>query len=277
MKKLTCMLLSLMLICGLALAAQSISVVSREDGSGTRSAFTELMDILDEDGDDATTDYSEITNSTAVMLATVAGNKSAIGYVSLGSLSDAVRAVSIDGVEASIENVVSGAYPVARPFNICVTAAVSPLAQDFIAFIMSADGQAVVSANNCIAALSDAQPYHSAALSGVITVAGSTSVAPVMEKLAEAYAVLNPDVSIEIQQSGSSAGIQSAIEGACDIGMSSRDLKTSELEAGLRSTLIARDGIAVIVNNENPVRDLSSPQIRAIFLGEVESWSEINE
>ena len=277
MKKLICMFLALILVSSCAMAAQNITVVSREDGSGTRSAFTELLDILDEDGDDATTDYAEITNSTAVMLATVAGNKNAIGYVSLGSLSDAVRAVRIDGTEASVENVVSGAYPVARPFNICTSAAPDALVQDFIAFIMSTDGQGIVSANSCIPAVFDAAPYHSANLSGAITIAGSTSVAPVMEKLAEAYIALNPGVSIEIQQSGSSAGIQSAIEGACDIGMASRDLKESEIESGLTSMVIARDGIAVIVNNENPVHDLSAAQIRAIFLGEAENWAEIAE
>ena len=275
MKKKICMLLTLLLVAGCAMAAQNITVVSREDGSGTRSAFVELMHILDEDGIDATTDYAEITNSTAVMLATVAGNKNAIGYVSLGSLNDAVKAIKIDGAAPSVENVVSGAYTVARPFIICTAANAGEPARDFIAFIMSADGQAIINANSCIAVAPEAQPYTPAGLSGSIAVAGSTSVAPVMEKLAEAYQALNPEVSIEIQQSGSSAGIQSAIEGACDIGMSSRELKPSELEAGLIPTVIAQDGIAAIVNHENPVDELTSEQLRAIFLGEAESWNEI--
>ena len=277
MKKMICMLLSLMLSCSCAMAAQNITVVSREDGSGTRGAFVELMNVLDEDGDDATTDYAEITNSTAVMLATVAGNQNAIGYVSLGSLNDAVKAVQIDGVEASVENVINGSYAIARPFNICTAAEANELARDFIAFIMSADGQAIVSENSCIAVVPDAEAYVPAKLSGTIAVAGSTSVAPVMEKLAEAYMALNPEVSIEIQQSGSSAGIQSTIEGACDIGMDSRELKASELEAGLTPMVIARDGIAVIVNNENPITSMTAEQIRAIFLGEAESWEEITE
>lgn len=282
MKKLIIMILSLSLILttSCALAAGNINVISREDGSGTRGAFVELLGILDEDGDDATTDYAEVTNSTSVMLTTVAGNKMAIGYVSLGSLSEEVKALKVNGVEASVENVVNGSYTIARPFNICYNAELSDLAADFIGFIMSVEGQAIVSENGYISVVAEPVNYATSETTGIvrsgkISLAGSTSVAPVMEKLAEAYKMLNPQVEIEIQQSGSSAGIQSTIEGACDIGMASRELKESEIEAGLEPLVIAQDGIAVIVNVKNEIEDLTAEQIRDIFLGEIETWDEI--
>lgn len=251
----------------------AISVISREDGSGTRGAFVELMGILEDDVDN-TTASAEITNSTSVMMTTVAGNKDAIGYVSLGSLSSDVKAVQVDGVDATVENIVNGSYTVSRPFNIVTGEIVTELAQDFINYILSDDGQAVISGEGYIP-VSEGQTYEAAGLSGTISLAGSTSVAPVMEVLAEQYMALNPEVTIEIQQSGSSAGITSTIEGACDIGMSSRELKDSETSEGVAATRIAMDGIAVIVNNENAVTTLTSEQIKNIFTGAVTNWSEV--
>lgn len=253
----------------------AITVISREDGSGTRGAFTELLGIVDENENDATVATAEITNSTSVMMTTVAGNKYAIGYVSLGSLSDTVKALKVDGVEATAENVANGTYAVARPFNIATKDGLSDVAADFVSFIMSEQGQTIIEEEGYIKADAAAAAYTASGKSGTVTLAGSTSVAPVMEVLAEAYMELNPDVSIEVQQSGSSAGITSAIEGVCDIGMSSRELKEEELSQGLTSTTIATDGIAVIVNLENPVNEITSEQIRQIYLGELTDWSAI--
>ena len=233
-----------------------ITVISREDGSGTRGAFIELfgIEVKNDAGEkvDMTTDDAEITNSTSVMMTSVAGNTEAIGYISLGSLNDTVKAVKIDGAEATVDNIKSGTYKIARPFNIATKGEVSDVAQDFIKYIMSEDGQKVVEDNGYISQGNDGA-YESAGLSGKVVVGGSSSVTPVMEKLKEAYVALNPDVTIEVQQSDSTTGMTSAIEGVCDIGMASRDLKDSEIEKGLTGTTIAMDGIAVIVNNDSPV------------------------
>ena len=238
-----------------------ITVISREDGSGTRGAFIELfgIEVKNDAGEkvDMTTDDAEITNSTSVMMTSVAGNTEAIGYISLGSLNDTVKAVKIDGAEATVDNIKSGTYKIARPFNIATKGEVSDVAQDFIKYIMSEDGQKVVEDNGYISQGNDGA-YESAGLSGKVVVGGSSSVTPVMEKLKEAYVALNPDVTIEVQQSDSTTGMTSAIEGVCDIGMASRDLKDSEIEKGLTGTTIAMDGIAVIVNNDSPVEELSS-------------------
>ncbi len=255
-----------------------ITVVSREDGSGTRGAFIELFGIEQKNdaGEkvDYTTEDAEITNSTSVMMTTIAGNEEAIGYISLGSLNDTVKAVSIDGAEATVDNIKSGSYKIARPFNIATQEEVSAAAADFIEFIMSEDGQAVVEENNYISQGNEGA-YEAEHVTGKVVVAGSSSVTPVMEKLKEAYEVLNPDVTIEVQQSDSTTGMTSAIEGVCDIGMASRELKDSELEAGLVPTVIAMDGIAVIVNNESPVNELSSDNVKSIFTGEVTEWEEV--
>ena len=252
-----------------------ITVVSREDGSGTRGAFIELFGIeqKDENGEkvDYTTDMAEITNSTSVMLTTVEGNPYAIGYVSMGSLNDSVKAVCIDGAQPTVENVANGTYAVSRPFNIATQETVSDVAQDFIDFIMSAEGQAVVEEKGYIS-VGEAPSYTGGGMSGKITVGGSSSVTPVMEALKEAYIVLNPEVIIEVQQSDSTTGMTSTIEGVCDIGMASRELKDSELEAGLKPTVIAMDGIAVIVNHDNPVADMTQDEVRAIYMGEVTEW-----
>ena len=250
----------------------TITVVSREDGSGTRGAFTELMGI-DKDGTDRTYAKAEISNSTSVVISTVAGNKNAIGYISLGSLNDSVKAVKVDNVEATVVNVKNGSYKISRPFIIATKDEISDLAADFIKFILSDDGQAIVSEKYITVGGSGA--YTASGLSGKVTLAGSTSVSPLMDELAAAYKALNPDVTIEIQQSGSGAGIQSAIEGVCDIGMSSRELKDSEKEAGLTPTVMALDGIAVIVNKDNSVDALSSEQIQSIYIGETTSWADV--
>lgn len=252
-----------------------ISVISREEGSGTRGAFVELMGIVDDSDNDITTIDAEITNSTSVMLTTVAGNKQSIGYVSLGSLSDDVKAVKVDGVEASVDDIKNGSYSVSRPFLVAYKEGqLSELAQDYLKYILSADGQAVISENGYISVSDSAEAYTASGLSGKLVLAGSTSVSPVMEKLADAYKALNPDVTIEIQQTGSGAGITSAIEGVCDFGMSSRELKESEA-AELKADQIALDGIAVIVNNENPTDDISSENIKNIYLGEVTNWEDV--
>lgn len=250
----------------------TITVVSREDGSGTRGAFTELMGI-DKDGTDRTYAKAEISNSTSVVISTVVGNKNAIGYISLGSLNDSVKAVKVDNVEATVVNVKNGSYKISRPFIIATKDEISDLAADFIKFILSDDGQAIVSEKYITIGGNGA--YTASGLSGKVTLAGSTSVSPLMDELAAAYKALNPDVTIEIQQSGSGAGIQSAIEGVCDIGMSSRELKDSEKEAGLTPTVMALDGIAVIVNKDNSVDALSSEQIQSIYVGETTSWADV--
>ena len=250
-----------------------ICVISREDGSGTRDAFTELLGIMEDDVDNTTVN-AEITNSTSVMMTTVAGNTDAIGYVSLGSLNDSVKAIKVDGVEATTDNVSSGDYAVARPFNIVTKSELSENAQDFINFIMSVEGQAIISEEGYISVGSETN-YTASGLTGSVTLAGSTSVAPVMEKIAEKYMELNEGMTVEIQQSGSGAGITSTIEGVCDIGMSSRDLKDTEIAEGVSATKIAMDGIAVIVNVDNQVEDLSSEQIKNIFVGEITNWSEV--
>ena len=282
MKKIISILLTLAMLATTALAvAEEINVISREDGSGTRSAFIELFGIEQKNADgkkiDYTTDDCDITNSTSVMMTSVAGNDCAIGYISLGSMNDTVKALKIDGVEASVENIKNGTYKVARPFNIATKAEVSDAAADFIAFIMSAEGQAVIEENGYIAVVEEAPAFEGGKVSGKIVVAGSSSVTPVMEKLTEAYKALNPNVEIEMQQTDSSSGMTSTIDGVCDIGMASRALKDSEIEAGLFPMTIAMDGIAVIVSTDNPVNGLTTEQVRDIYMGEIIEWSEIDE
>ena len=283
MKKLLLTLLSMMLLipCAFAeLPKRDINVISREEGSGTRGAFIELFGIEQKNAEgvkvDYTTDYADITNSTAVMMTSVSGNPYAIGYISLGSLNDTVKAIEIDGVPASVENIKNGTYTVARPFNIATQAEVSAAAQAFIDFILSAEGQAVVEKAGYIASVEDAQPFGGSRIAGKVVVAGSSSVTPVMEKLKEAYLLVNPNAEIEIQQSDSTTGMNYAKAGTCDIGMASRELKASELEAGLVPTVIAMDGIAVIVNNDLELTGLTTGQVRDIFMGTIENWSELN-
>ena len=258
-------------------ASGEITVVSREDGSGTRGAFVELLGIEEEvDGEkmDMTTEDAKITNSTSVMMTTVEGGVNAIGYISLGSLNESVTAVKVDGAEATADNVAAGTYKVQRPFNIATNGTPGDAAQDFINFIMSREGQAVVVENGYIA-VGDQPEYEAADVKGKIVVAGSSSVTPVMEKLKEAYEAVNPNVEIEVQQSDSTTGMQSAIDGLCDIGMASRELKDSETEAGLTATVIAQDGIAIIVNNGSGIKELTSEQIKSIYTGEITTWEDV--
>ena len=256
--------------------AKAITVVSREDGSGTRGAFVELMGVQTYEGD-MTTEDAEIANSTSLVQSTVAGNAAAIGYISLGSYdASVVKALQVDGVEASVDNVKAGSYAVSRPFVICYKEEnLSELGRDFIGFIMSADGQAILADKGYIAMDEGAAAYSAAGLTGNLSLDGSTSVGPVMEKLAEAYMAINEGVTIDIQQTGSGTGITSTIEGSCEIGMSSRELKSEELDAGLTPVTIALDGIAVIVNQSNALDGLTSEQIRQIFTGEVTDWNQI--
>ena len=257
----------------------AIAVYSREDGSGTRGAFIELFGVeeKDESGEkvDNTTEEAIITNSTDVMLTSVAGDTYAIGYVSLGSLNDTVKAVKIDGAEATVENIKSGTYKIARPFNIATKGEVSEAAQDFINYIMSGDGQKVISDNGYIGDDS-AAAFESNGAEGKVVVGGSSSVSPVMEKLIEAYKAVNANVEIELQTSDSTTGMTGAADGTLDIGMASRELKDSETEEGLTATKIAMDGIAVIVNQENPVEDLSSDTVKGIFTGGTTTWDAAN-
>ena len=257
-------------------ASGAIDVISREDGSGTRGAFIELFGIEEKQGDekvDMTTEDASITNSTSVMMTTVAGDENAIGYISLGSLNDTVKAVKIDGAEASAENVANDTYKVSRPFNIITTDKLSDAAKDFENYILSSDGQQIVEDNGYIKVADDAKAYEQSDAEGKVVVAGSSSVTPVMEKLKEAYLAVNKEAAIEVQESDSTTGMTAAMEGTCDIGMASRELKDSESE--LKATAIAMDGIAVIVNKNNTLDDITSDQVKDIYLGDVTSWDEL--
>lgn len=282
-------ILSLILAAGIALTAlagctastgnDSISVLTREEGSGTRGAFIELFGIEQKDADgnkvDKTITSAESTNSTSVMLTTVEGNKAAIGYVSLGSLDETkVKAIKVDGNKASAETVKSGEYKVARPFNVATKGDATGVASDFLTFILSEQGQRVVEDNGYISNGNNGA-YTASGQSGKITVGGSSSVTPVMEKLKEAYVKLNPNVTIDVQQQDSTTGMTGTIDGVYDIGMASRELKDSEKEAGLVPTVIAMDGIAVIVNKDNALDNITSEQILKIYTGEITLWSEV--
>lgn len=262
-------------------ASDEIAVVSREDGSGTRGAFIELFGIEEKDKDgnkvDKTTTAAQITNSTSVMMTTIAENKAAVGYISLGSLNDTVKAVKIDGAEPSVDTVKDGSYKIVRPFNIVTKDKLSKQAQDFENFIMSADGQKIVEDNGYIKVDEKAAAYKSNGAKGKVVVAGSSSVTPVMEKLKEAYAKVNKDVTVEVQQSDSTTGVTNAIDGVCDIGMASRDLADSETKKGVTAKAIAQDGIAVIVNKDSDVDELTSEQVKAIFTGETTAWADITK
>lgn len=259
-------------------ASGMITVNTREEGSGTRSAFVELFGVEEEiDGEtfDMITMEAKVTNSTSVVMNTVAWDVNSIGYISLGSLDDSVTAVKIDGVEPTAENVANGTYRIARPFNVATKEDLSEAGQDFMDYIMSADGQQVVEDEGYIKAAPDAADYVNTGVRGSVSVAGSSSVTPVMEKLKEAYEEVNPRVKVEIQESDSTTGMQNTIEGVCDIGMASRDLTDSEITEGLTATVIALDGIVVIVNNDSGITDLTADQVRGIYLGEITDWEEL--
>lgn len=258
--------------------SQTITVVSREDGSGTRGAFIELFGIEEKDASgkkvDNTTDDATITNSTEVMMTTVAGDEAAIGYTSLGALNSSIKALKVDGAEATAANVKSGTYKISRPFNIATKGTVSEVTQDFINYILSEDGQKIVESNGYISQ-GNSGAFTSNGASGKIVVAGSSSVTPVMQKLLEAYQKVNTGAKIELQENDSTTGMTAAIDGTCDIGMASRELKDSEKSAGLTNQVIALDGIAVIVNNKNSASNITSEQVKAIFTGETTDWSNV--
>lgn len=282
MKKITRLILT-MLGFSLMLAAcdnvnrDTISVISREDGSGTRGAFIELFGIEQKDASGAKIDYTTIdaliTNSTSVMMTTIANNPQAIGYISLGSLNHTVKAVQIDGVAPSVESVKDGSYKIARPFNIVTNDTTNPVAIDFISYILSNAGQKVIEENKYIA--NEANAYTTTQPTGKVVIAGSSSVTPVMEKLKESYILINPHATIEIQQSDSTTGINAVISGIADIGMASRTITDSEKTAGVTAQIIAMDGIAVIINNDNTHDNLTNEDVQAIFTGEKTTWSEI--
>ena len=259
--------------------SSTINVVTREEGSGTRGAFVEIVGILEKDANGNKVDrtYSEaiVQNGTNAVMTTVTGDEYSIGYISLGSLNDTVKAVKVNEVEATTENILNNSYEVARPFNLAYKGDLSPLAKDFFDFILSADGQRIVVEEGYVQVDTQAPDYEGdGTQSGTLVAAGSTSVSPLMEKLVEAYQKLNPEASIEIQSTGSSAGMQSAMEGTADIGMASRELKDSEL-AELTPIVIALDGIAIIVNNNNTLDNLSIDDVKSIYIGETTKWNDI--
>ena len=298
--------LPLLAVAGLGLSAVlpafaqegQINVITREDGSGTRGAFVEIVGVVDEDDNDLTTQDANVQNQTSGVMQTVAGDAQAIGYISLGSLDETVKAVKVDGAEATAEAIKAGDYPIARPFNVAWNAEeeLSEVADDFMSFIHSKDGQAIVEEEGYIAVTGEETeeeteeaaeeeaeeeteeaelPVYEAAaeLEGTIEVVGSTSVSPLMEKLAEAYKEVQPNVKINVTSNGSSAGMEAAMNGTADLGMASRELKEEE-SAALESKEIAIDGIAVVVNNENPAEELTMDAIRSIFLGEITTWED---
>lgn len=285
MKKLISMVLMLALVLGAVSgmaewkADKEIVVISREEGSGTRGAFIELTGVeqKNEKGEkvDFTTEEALIQKGTSEVLTAVAGNEYAIGYVSLASLNESVKAVKVGGVEANAANIISGDYVLARPFLIVTREEKSELAQDFIAFIMSGEGQAVVNANKGIAVAEGAEGYQAKGLSGKLVVGGSSSVSPLMEKLIEAYTAINESIDVELQTTDSTSGVTNALSGAYDIGMASRALKDSEAEKGAKGVTIAMDGVAVVVNPQNPTDDLSLETIKNIFVGDVTEWAGV--
>lgn len=260
-------------------ADYEFTVVSREDGSGTRGAFIELVGLEEEvDGEkeDMTTQAAVVQNSTNGVMQAVAGDEAAIGYISLGSLNDTVKAVKVEGVEATEENIASGQYKISRPFNLAFKEAeLSDLAKDFLKFVISEDAQTLTLEEGYVP-LKDTEKYEASGAKGTLTVAGSTSVTPLMEKMVEKYKELNPDVSIEIQSTGSSAGIEAVIDGAADIAMASRELKDEEKDK-LAVEVIATDGIAVIVNKDSKLEDLTIDQLKQIFKGEITNTSELGK
>lgn len=282
MKKRISLFLAAVLVCvgfaGCAKQSTAITVISRESGSGTRGAFIELFGIEEKDADgnkvDRTVSTADIGDSTGVVMTSVAANENAIGYISLGAVNDTVRALSIDGAAPTVDNVKNGSYKIARPFNIATKGELSALAADFVSYILSSDGQAIVEANSYIPMVTTGA-YGGEKPSGKLVIAGSSSVTPLMEKLREAYLKINTNAEIEIQQSDSTSGMKSVLSGVCEIGMASRELKDSELSEGLTPTVIATDGIAVIVNPSNSVENLTSAQVKSIYTGETTDWAAL--
>ena len=282
LKKITALALTVMASASVFAAPKfnskkTISVMSREEGSGTRGAFIELFGVEQKNSSgkkvDYTTEEAAITNSTSVMLTSVAGDIYSIGYVSLGSLNDSVKALKIEGVDATVSNIKNKSYKISRPFNIAVKEKLSASAQDFVNFIMSSEGQKIVEKNKYIAV--ESKSFTSNKASGKVVVAGSSSVSPVMEKLIEAYKSVNPNARIELQTSDSTTGVTNAANGTCDIGMASRGLKETEKAKGLKEITIAIDGIAVVVNKANPLVNAKIEIVRDIYMGKIQKWSEV--
>lgn len=259
-------------------SSDKITVISREDGSGTRGAFIELTGIEEKDADGNKTDNTKkdalICKSTDVVLTQVSGDKNAIGYISFGSLNDTVKALKVEGVEPSTATIESGDYKIVRPFNIAVKDGLSDAAQDFENYILSSEGQDIIEKAGYIKIDKSAAAYASNNAFGKVVVSGSSSVTPVMEKLAEAYQKANTNVTVDVQQSDSSTGIKDAINGTSDIGMASRDISDDELSQGIESVTIAQDAIAVIVNKDNAVEDITMDEIKAIYTGSKTTWSD---
>lgn len=259
-------------------SSDKITVISREDGSGTRGAFIELTGIEEKDSNGNKTDNTKkdalICKSTDVVLTQVSGDKNAIGYISFGSLNDTVKALKVEGVEPSTATIESGDYKIVRPFNIAVKDGLSDAAQDFENYILSSEGQDFIEKAGYIKIDKSAAAYASNNASGKVVVSGSSSVTPVMEKLAEAYQKANTNVTVDVQQSDSSTGIKDAINGTSDIGMASRDISDDELSQGIKSVTIAQDAIAVIVNKDNAVDDITMDEIKAIYTGSKTTWSD---
>ena len=259
-------------------SSDKITVISREDGSGTRGAFIELTGIEEKDSNGNKTDNTKkdalICKSTDVVLTQVSGDKNAIGYISFGSLNDTVKALKVEGVEPSTATIESGDYKIVRPFNIAVKDGLSDAAQDFENYILSSEGQDIIEKAGYIKIDKSAAAYSSNNASGKLVVSGSSSVTPVMEKLAEAYQKANTNVTVDVQQSDSSTGIKDAINGTSDIGMASRDISDDELSQGIKSVTIAQDAIAVIVNKDNAVDDITMDEIKAIYTGSKTTWSD---
>ncbi len=259
-------------------SSNEINVVSRENGSGTRGAFVEMFGILEKTEDtesDNTTEEAMIVNKAGVVMTTVVQDKYAIGYISLGSINDTIKPIKINEVEATVDNILNGSYESARPFLVVTKDDSNELANDLISFILSAEGQAIIG-ESYVPVGDEPLEYVSSGHSGKLSIGGSTSVAPIMEKLVEAYKEKNPDVVIDIQETGSSAGISGAMEGSVDVGMSSRDLKEEEANV-LTQTAIAYDGLVLVVNNKNPLENLTSEQVKNIFIGEYSTWNEVYE
>ncbi|NLE70331.1 MAG: solute-binding protein [Clostridiales bacterium] len=290
LRKILSLMLALVALMALTLTAsafdtnQEIAVVSREEGSGTRSAFIELTGVMTKvDGVEVDNTYAEadFVSGTSLVMTTVESNEYAIGYASLSSVlqNDAIVAVPVNGVMPSAESILDGSYPIARPFNIVTKGELEDeLARDFMAFVLSVQGQEIVAEDGLVPVKTDeTQEYKPQNLKGTLVVGGSTSVAPVIELLKEAYEALNPEVEVDVQSTGSSAGVTGALDGTYALGMASRDLKDSEMENGAIPVVIGVDGIALIKNPANPLTDLSLEQVRAIFTGEIKTWSELSE
>lgn len=256
---------------------REIHLYTRELGSGTRSAFTSVTHLTDENGDDILSPKATVQNSTSATMQAVESDSHGISYISLGSLNSSVKAVSIDGIEPTSENIQNGDYQLIRNFNVTYGQELSEVAQDFWNFMFSAQAQELVAEDGYVPVNSNAPEYKPAGLSGKISIVGSTSVEPTIQRFSEVYKKLNPNVTIDITAPGSGAGITSAIDGSADIGMSSREPDEDEAAQLMETSPIAIDGIVVIVNNNNPLENLEIQEIQGIYLEYLKTWNEVLE